>query len=349
MRIKWIGYRVKGFLRVADRGLYWDMICESAEQRLKVLHFWDRHGLTATQEAFGVSRRTLFAWRARLREAGGKPHALNPGSTRPKRLRRRQWPEPVVAQIRHLREQHPNLGKEKIAVLLRSFCQRKALPLPSARTVGRLIADAPDKMRHARLRVSRFHQGRVKRRTRDRKPKGYRPEGPGDCVAWDSIERRLNGMKRHLITATDLASHFGFAVGVKHLSSHQACFAWQLHQVLFPLPVRRVLSDNGQEFARHFDTALQARNILHWHTFPRTPKMNAHCERFNRTVQEEFLDVHEELLFYDLPRFNLQLLQWLAWFNAERPHHSLQLKTPLDILVAQSGKQCRKYWPNTPA
>jgi hypothetical protein len=76
----------------------------------------------------------------------------------------------------------------------------------------------------------------------------------------------------------------------------------------------------------------QARQIVHWHTFPRTPKMNVHCERFNRTVQEEFLDVHEELLFYDLPLFNRRLLDWLAWFNSERPHHALQLKTPLDIL-----------------
>jgi hypothetical protein len=30
------------------------MICDSAEQRLKVLQFWERHGLAATQEAFGV-------------------------------------------------------------------------------------------------------------------------------------------------------------------------------------------------------------------------------------------------------------------------------------------------------
>jgi hypothetical protein len=25
-------------------------------------------------------------------------------------------------------------------------------------------------------------------------------------------------------------------------------------------------------------------------------------------------------------------LDWLSWFNAERPHHALALKTPLDIL-----------------
>jgi transposase InsO family protein len=347
VQIRRIGYRIRGFLRAADRGLYWDMICKSAEQRLNVLRFWERHGLAAAQEAFGVSRRTLFAWRAQLRRGKGKPHTLTPGSTRPHRLRRRSWPLAVIEEIRRLRCAHPNLGKEKLYRFVKAFCLRHNLPIPSVRTIGRLIADAPDKMRHAKLRVSRFPQGRVKRSTRERKPKGYRPEGPGDCIAWDSIERRLNGLRRHLITCTDLASRFGFALGVKHLSSNQALLAWQLHQSLFPAPVRRVLSDNGQEFAKHFHSALKDRQILHWHTFPRTPKMNAHCERFNRTVQEEFLDVHEELLFYDLPQFNERLLDWLAWFNAERPHHALGLRTPLDILEAHIGTECRMYWPNT--
>jgi transposase InsO family protein len=138
-------------------------------------------------------------------------------------------------------------------------------------------------------------------------------------------------------------SDFAFALGTSHLSSQKALLAWQLHQCLFPAPVQRVLSDNGQEFARHFHKTLLDQRIEHWHTFPRTPKMNAHCERFNRTVQEEFLDVHEELLFYDLPQFNLRLLDWLAWFNSERPHHALQLRTPLDILPRHVGPQCRMY------
>ena len=37
MRIKWIGYGIEGFKAVADRALYWEMICSNAEQRLKVL------------------------------------------------------------------------------------------------------------------------------------------------------------------------------------------------------------------------------------------------------------------------------------------------------------------------
>lgn len=35
--------------------------------------------------------------------------------------------------------------------------------------------------------------------------------------------------------------------------------------------------------------------------------MNAHAERFNHTIQESFVDYHEELLFTDLVLFNQKL------------------------------------------
>jgi transposase InsO family protein len=75
--------------------------------------------------------------------------------------------------------------------------------------------------------------------------------------------------------------------------------------------------------------------------------MNAHCERFNRTVQEELLDLREQLLFFYLPEFNQRLPDWLTWFNAERPHHGLGLQTRLDILAAYIGPECKMYWPST--
>jgi len=270
-----------------------------------------------------------------------------PGSTRPHRLRQRRWPAPLIAYLRQMREQRGNLGKEKLHGFVRRFCQERALTVPSVRTIGRLIADAPDKMRFAARRQSRFYQGRVQRRTRDRKPKGYRPEQPGDCLTWDSIERRLAGGRRYLITSTDLSSRFAFALATRGLSSTYAALAWRLQQHLFPVPTRRGLSDNGQESGKHFAQALKAQHITHWHTYPRTPKMNAHCERFNRTVQEEFVDYHEDLLFADLPAFNERLFEWLTWYNLERPHHALALQTPVQVISAFLKQPCRMYWPST--
>ena len=347
MQVRWIGYRVKGFLAVADRALCWSMISADAEQRFRILCFWEKHGLVATREAFGVSRRTLYAWRQRLRAGGGKPAACAPLSTRPRHLRQRRWPSALLAELRRLRAQHQNLGKEKLHPFLAAWCRQQDLRCPSVRTIGRLIADAPDKMRHAPRQVSRFAQGRVLRQSRIRKPQGYRPEGPGDCMARDTIERRKDGLARYLITCIDLASRFSFALAFRTRSSAHAALTLRCAQIVFPAPLQRVLSDNGGEFAKHFHDAIVSQGLVHWHTTPRTPKMNAHCERFNRTIQDEFVDFHEDLLFGDLDAFNDRLFEWLHWYNAERPHHGIALRTPLDILAVRFGNQCRMYWPNT--
>ena len=86
--------------------------------------------------------------------------------------------------------------------------------------------------------------------------------------------------------------------------------------------------------------------------------MNAHCERFNRTVQDECIDYHYDLLFLDdLTDFNLELLRYLAWYNLERPHFSLTTsipgrKTPHLLSPVQflhQHHQCNMYWPDTPS
>jgi hypothetical protein len=74
--------------------------------------------------------------------------------------------------------------------------------------------------------------------------------------------------------------------------------------------------------------------------------MNAHCERFNRTVQEQFVDWHEDLLFTDLKLFNQKLAQWLIDYNTVLPHHSLDLKAPVQWLM-ENHKECQRYWTNT--
>ena len=66
--------------------------------------------------------------------------------------------------------------------------------------------------------------------------------------------------------------------------------------------------------------------------------MNAHAERFNRTVQEEFLDCHEDLLQGDqanLAALNRKLAEWLPWYNGERPHDALGQQTPIAVLAGE--------------
>ncbi|WP_423906522.1 hypothetical protein [Candidatus Spongiihabitans sp.] len=56
--------------------------------------------------------------------------------------------------------------------------------------------------------------------------------------------------------------------------------------------------------------------------------MNPCAEHFNRTIQEQFVDYHEDQLFHDLASFNRKLANWLLDCNTVLHHHSLGLQSP---------------------
>ena len=204
-------------------------------------------------------------------------------------------------------------------------------------------------MRQIPIRLSPKGQvkPRVNRKSKPRKPKNLRPSIPGEVVGIDTIERVLEGRRRYILTLTDLASRISFAMATNSHKSREAKRFFEFAQRLFPGKIIRVLSDNGSEFEGDFARHLKSENIERWYTYPKTPKMNAHAERFNRTIQEEFVHYHEELLFTDLQAFNDQMAGWLLWFNTSRPHHALDLLSPLQYIQKQQPKKCHMWWTHT--
>jgi len=118
MQVQHIGYRIRGFYRVAALGYLWDMTPKDAQRRFEILRFFDKHGLAATRDAFGVSRRTLYRWKATLKAQGGNPAFLAAKSCAPKKRRTPKTDPRLVTEIRRLRTLYPNLGKSKLHVLL---------------------------------------------------------------------------------------------------------------------------------------------------------------------------------------------------------------------------------------
>ncbi|HBW9266865.1 TPA: transposase, partial [Klebsiella pneumoniae] len=108
----------------------------------------------------------------------------------------------------------------------------------------------------------------------------------------------------------------------------------------------QVVTDNGKEFLGNFDKTLQEASIKHIWTYPYTPKMNATCERFNRTLREQFIEFNELLLFEDLNLFNQRMAEYLVLYNSKRPHKSLELMTPVDYILRES-KNCNMWWTHT--
>ena len=342
--------RIRGFPAVYKNAVRWrTMVTKKAQFKFDALIFWEKYGLPATMDAFHVSRRTLFLWKRQLRSGRGKPEALNERSKAPERTRIRAWPLEVLDEIKRQRMEHPNLGKEKVRQLLIPFCRKHALPLPAASTVGRLIKD----MGGLRIFPQKVlpHSGKIvraNRRTVLRKPKDFKATHPGHCVAFDTIERFIHGCRRYVITFEDLYSRFGFAWSTTSHASKAAEEFFGFCSMVFPIAFENVLTDNGSEFKKHFAEKLKELHLQHYHTYPKTPKMNAHCERFNRSIQEEFIDFHAHELL-EPQKFNVKLMEYLLWFNTERPHYALQLQSPVQFLLQWSTTQqeCNYGWTDT--
>jgi len=92
---------------------------------------------------------------------------------------------------------------------------------------------------------------------------------------------------------------------------------------------------------------LTKNEIIHFHTYPRCPKMNAEIERFNRTLSEAFISKNKHLLANDLEAFNHKLIDWLLWYNSRRPHWSLGLISPLRYISNKLEEKSQKWWTDT--
>lgn len=329
------------------------MITEIAKYRMKVLAHWEKHGLDSAIDAFNVKRRTLFNWKKALKKGGGKYEALNPANRAPKIKRKRLWPNDITAEIKNIRWEHPNLGSEKIYPLLNEFCASKALYCPKPITIKRLIKDLGG-LKVFPQKVTHFGKIKpLKRRKVLRKPKHLKIEYPGHVVALDTIERFIHGIRRYIITFEDIYTRYSFAWATTSHASLAAAEFFELCRKVFPFPFTFVLTDNGSEFAKHFAAKLNDLHLTHYHTYPRTPKMNAHVERFNRTIQEEYIDYHvNELIYPD--KFNKGLMDYLVFYNTKRVHHAFKNKySPVQFMLSlqeQSNfsEKCNWRWPYTP-
>ena len=115
------------YYQTADYALRLSVMADIATMRMKALHFWDKHGISAASEAFGVSCRTLYWWRQLLNKGG--PEGLIPHSKAPLVRRKKHWHPDVLKEIRRLRTKQPNLGKEQIFVRLKPWCAQRHLTI----------------------------------------------------------------------------------------------------------------------------------------------------------------------------------------------------------------------------
>jgi transposase InsO family protein len=322
------------------------MITEQAKERCRILAFWEKYGNEATKEAFGVSRATLFRWQKALKHNGGKLEALNKTSTAPKRRRKREIPERVRDFILNERKFDPNLSKDKLSFLMK----QDGVANLSASTVGRMLNDMKSSgLLPKKSKLSYYANSDTFREKTNTKRKKLRSKGhEGGLVKADSIVRFTDGIKRYIITAIDKENKFAFAYAYKNHSSDSATDFMKKFQSVAPLQLTHIQTDNGSEFAKHFEIHLEKSGIVHFHTYPRCPKMNTEIERFNRTLSDAFIKQNRFLLAYDIDTFNQKLIEWLLWYNTRRPHWTLGFRSPLQYIVSKlTAEESQMCWTDT--
>ena len=308
-----------------------------ARDRMRWVSGWNRlrqQGLSATEaaEALGLSRSTLYRWDKALREEG--PAGLVDKSRRPKRVRRPTWSVELGRAVLELREEYPRWGKDKLAPLLRE----KGWAV-STSMVGRILKSL--KARGVLKEPPRYGIS-ARRRSRPRpygirKPRKYQAKEPGDIVQVDTLDvRPLPGMVLKHFTARDMVSRWDvLEVHTRATSSLAARFLDSMRR-RFPFPIRAVQVDGGSEFMADFEIACQKFGISLFVLPPRSPKLNGHVERAQRTHTEEFYELYDGDL--DIPTLNRALLRWERIYDTLRPHHSLDGLTPLQYLQQHQPK-----------
>ncbi|MEK9138119.1 MAG: integrase core domain-containing protein [Bacteroidota bacterium] len=145
---------------------------------------------------------------------------------------------------------------------------------------------------------------------------------PGDLVELDTIHVLPRGGERfYVYTLIDVVSRWAYAKTVTKINTHQSLRFLREAQGRAPFSFSTLQSDHGSEFSTN---SSERSHLVHRHSRVRQPNDNGHLERFNRTVQEECL--------HRVPRtpwhYRRALQNYLPYYNTERLHLGLNLKTP---------------------
>jgi len=274
---------------------------------------------------FGVSSKTFYKYLNRFDSSDFE--TLEQLSRAPKRVRQREITLEEEQRVIALRKAYMRYGKEK---LKEEYLERFGQDISSHKIYYTIKKHNlyPDKAKIERSRQRARSYQKKKRisqlKRRNRMSLGY-------LMQVDTIVLNLFGLRRYIITAIDVFGKLAYArVYTNQSSFSSADFLIRLNYLLEDKIVN-VQTDNGSEFAKYFERACNELNISHYFSRVRTPRDNAVLERFNRTLQEEWLD--DGNFYANIDQMNKHLTEWLVFYNFKRRHHSLGNISPINYLI----------------
>jgi len=295
-----------------------------AKKRLKWFdHYRKYQNVSKTCRYFGISRKTFYYWQKRfnIRDLS----SLETKPSIPKTKRHREITDEQEARIVMLRKQYIRYGKLKLSIVYQQIYGEKISSWKIQKVIEKhQVYYHPIKT--ARIASKRKRSLRKKRITELKKKRIA-----GFLFCCDVVVIHWNGLKRYIFTAIDYYSKIAYARMYNTKSSVNAeDFLKRLHYLVSG-KIDNICHDNGSEFGKYFQRACVSLKINQYYSRPRTPKDNAVCERFNQTLQNEFL--HLGNFTPDVDLLNQRLTEWLVEYNFRRPHQSLNYMPPINFEV----------------
>lgn len=163
-----------------------------------------------------------------------------------------------------------------------------------------------------------------------------------DCHHLSKSTLRGESRKLYIVSVIDDYSRLAWAEITEDITSLTVMFAalkcinmlYDQYQIKF----EEMLSDNGPEFGPRnsrckqghpFERLLMELNIRHRYTKPYRPQTNGKVERFWRTLEDDLI---RETDFDTLDELKDELLQYLVYYNHQRPHQGINNKTPVEMI-----------------
>jgi len=175
----------------------------------------------------------------------------------------------------------------------------------------------------------------------------FESECPGYCAGQDTFYvGTLKGVGRiYQQTVIDTYSKVAFAklyetktpITAADILNDQVLPFFEQHGI----PLSRVLTDRGTEYCgreqHEYELYLAVENIDHTRTKVKHPQTNGICERFHRTILNEFYRVtFRKKLYASIAELQADLDVWVADYNEQRSHQGRWCfgKTPLETFLA---------------
>jgi transposase InsO family protein len=306
-----------------------DVLTMQAQLKLEWIIFYNTVGnqnALKTAKHFGINPKTLHKWKGRFNEKDLT--TLEEKSRAPERTRKRDISLLQRERIRKLRKKHIKWGKMKL--------QKRYLAVHgeylSSWKFQVVIEEEHLYFDKQKIKKQRRKKNQAQNQQKKRIHTLLKEQKINHLWHVDTVLlSRSRGGYRYLLTAIDDTSKLAYArLYTTHSSRQAADFLTRLHY-LTEGEIVNLHHDNGSEFQKDFEAACKELALPQWYSRVHTPKDNAVLERFNRTIQEEFVDIID-IDVEDIAAFNLRLLDWLIEYNSIRPHQALDYKTPLQYI-----------------